>query len=116
VTNLGLLLLRFLLLLLGLRLGDGGLTGSCAVRGGLVAAGGNGGEIGTNDTTLVLHGTAGTLLGDLLRDALLVHATVDLRPGDLTRVLALEEEGGILRRGEAEDLSSIAIVRDKLMC
>jgi len=33
-----------------------------------------------------------------------MHATVDLCPGDLARVFALEEEGGILGAGEAEDL------------
>ena len=61
----------------------------------------------------MLHGPAGALLGNLLRDALLVHATVNLRPGDLTGVLALEEERLILRGGKAEDLKSIAC-EDKL--
>jgi hypothetical protein len=33
-----------------------------------------------------------------------VHAAVDLGPGNLTRVFALEEEGCIFGAGEAEDL------------
>jgi hypothetical protein len=52
----------------------------------------------------VLHSSARTLLGDLLGDTLLVHPTVDLCPGDLTGVLALQEEGGIFGAGESEDL------------
>jgi hypothetical protein len=67
----------------------------------------DGSDVSTNDTTLVLHGATGALLGNLLGDALLVHAAVDLCPCDLTGVLALEEEGGILGGGEAEDLDII---------
>lgn len=97
-------LLGLLLLLFGLGLGDGGKAGLLPHSSGLVPPGGDGSEVGTDDTTLVLHGLARALLGNLLGDALLVHATVDDGPGDLTGILALEEEGGIFGGGEAEDL------------
>jgi hypothetical protein len=97
-------LLGLLLLLFSLGLGDGGEAGLLPDSGGLVPPGGDGGEVGTDDTTLVLHGLAGALLGNLLSDTLLVHATVDDGPGDLAGVLALEEEGGIFGGGEAEHL------------
>ena len=103
-THLRLLLLRLLVLLVTLRLGDRRLARGHAVRGGLVPLRGDGGKVGTNDPTLVLHGAPGALLRNLLRDTLLVHASVDLRPGDLARVLALEEERLILGGREAEDL------------
>ena len=103
-THLGLLLLLLLGLLLSLRLGNGRRplckTGLC----GLVPPCLDGGKVGTDDTTLVLHSLARPLLGNLLRNTLLVHATVDLSPGDLARVFALEEERLILGGGEAEDL------------
>ena len=44
------------------------------------------------------------LLGNLLSDALLVHPAVDLGPGDLPWVLALEEERLALGVEEAESL------------
>lgn len=97
-------LLRLLVLLLRLSLGNGRQPLLLAGLSSLVALGGDGGEVGTDDTTLMLHGLARALLGDLLCDTLLVHATVELCPGDLAGVLALEEEGLILRGGEAEDL------------
>jgi hypothetical protein len=42
------------------------------------------------------------LLGDFLSDTLLVDASVDGGPGDLARVLALKEEGLLLRGDETE--------------
>ena len=110
-THLG--LLRLLLALLRLGLADRRLARLRADSRGLVALRDDRGEIGADDAALVLHGAAGALLGDLLRDTLLVHAPVDLRPGDLAGVLALEEERLILRSGKAEDLKSIAC-EDKL--
>jgi len=104
VTHLGLLCLLFLLF--SLSLGDGSSAGLCPGGFGEVAAGGDGGEISADDTTLVLDGLARALLGDLLGDALLVHLAVDYRPSDLAGVLALHEEGGILGACEAEDLIS----------
>lgn len=86
-TNLG--LLGLLLLLLCLCLGDGSQPLLCADGSGLVAAGSDSGEVSANDTALVLHGLARALLGNLLSDALLVHATVDYSPGNLAGVLAL---------------------------
>ena len=103
-TDLGLLLLLLLGLLLSLRLLDGSGPRLGTDCGGLVPPCRDGGKISTDDTTLVLHSAARALLGNLLRDTLLVHATVDLGPGDLTGVLALEEERLILGGGEAEDL------------
>ena len=94
-ADLGLLLLGLLLLLLCLCLGDGSQSLLLADGSGLVAPGGDSGEISTDDATLVLDGFAGTLLGDLLGDTLLVHPAVDYCPGDLTGVLALEERGCI---------------------
>lgn len=72
--------------------------------GGLVALGGDGGEVSTDDASLVLYGAARPFLGDFFCDTLLVHAAVYDRPCDLTGVLALEEEGSIFGGGEAEDL------------
>lgn len=99
-----LLLLVLLRLLLGLGLLDGRSPRLGTDGSGLVPPRSDGSKVGTDDTTLVLHGAAGALLGDLLSDTLLVHATVDLRPGDLAGVLALKEERLILGGGEAEDL------------
>jgi hypothetical protein len=104
-THLG-LLGGLLLLLLSLGLADSSKTLLSTDSGGLVALGSNGGEVSTDDTTLVLHRPAGALLGNFLSDTLLVHAPVDLSPGDLTGVLALQEERCILGRGKAEDLYS----------
>lgn len=103
-THLRLLLLVLLGLLLSLGLLDSGGPLLRANGGGLVPPLRDGSKVRTDDTTLVLHGPARTLLGNLLRDTLLVHATVHLRPGDLTRVLALQEERLVLGGGEAEDL------------
>jgi hypothetical protein len=72
--------------------------------GGLIPLGGDCCEIGTDDPTLVLDCPARTLLRDLFRHALLVHPSVHLRPRDLARVFALEEERGIFGRCESEDL------------
>lgn len=62
----------------------------------------------TGDASLVLYGPAGSLLCDLLADALAVHAAVDLGPCKLSGVLALEEEGLLLARDKAEDLAVLA--------
>lgn len=96
-----------LLLLLGLGLGDGGLAGSGTDLGLSGTLGHDGSKVGTDDTTLNLDVLPGALLGDLLCDALLVHATVNLGPGDLAGVLALEEEGLGLGSGEAEGLKLV---------
>jgi hypothetical protein len=104
-TNLRLVLLRFLRLLVVLRLRDRRRACSSALRRGLVPACKDRAHVCADDPALVLDRLARALLRNLLRDALLVHAPVDLRPGDLARVLALQEEGRILRRGEAEDLA-----------
>lgn len=104
VTYLGLLLLLLLSLLLGLGLLDGGGPLLRTNSSGLVPPCGDGREVGADDTTLVLHSSARALLGNLLRDTLLVHATVYLGPGDLTGVLALQEERLVLGGGETEDL------------
>lgn len=101
---LDLLLLLLLSLLLGLGLLNGGSPLLCTDGGGLVPPCGDGSEVSTDDTTLVLHSSARALLGNLLRDTLLVHATVHLSPGNLTGVLALQEKRLILGVGEAEDL------------
>jgi hypothetical protein len=104
-THLGLLLLCLLGLLLLLGLADGRRAGLQTIRSRLVAPCGDGSEVGADDTTLVLHGAARALLRDLLRDTLLVHPTVHLRPGDLAGVLALQEERLILAVCETEDLA-----------
>ena len=104
-THLG--LLRLLLALLRLGLADRRLARLRADSRGLVALRDDRGEIGADDAALVLHGAARALLRDLLRDALLVHAAVDLRPGDLARVLALEEQRLGLGAVKAEDLEKV---------
>lgn len=91
-------------LLLLLALGKSLLAGSSSHLGLLVSAGGDGLERGTDDSSLVLNSLARALLGNLLGDTLLVHATVEDGPGKLTGVLALEEERLALARVEAEDL------------
>jgi hypothetical protein len=120
-------LLGLLVLLGGLGLGDGGGAGGGADLGLGGTLGEDRGEVGTDNTTLGelvqkfmvcycrrfcdfasthlnLDVLAAALLGDLLSDALLVHAAVDLGPGDLAGVLALEEERLGLGAGEAEGL------------
>lgn len=67
----------------------------------LLTLGLDGGNVGADDTTVGLDGLARPLLGLLLADALLVDAAVDDGPGDLARVLALQEERLLLRRREA---------------
>lgn len=91
-------------LLVSLGLGDGSLAGGVADLGLLRALGKDGSEVGTDDAALGLDGLARALLGDLLSHALLVHPAVDLRPCDLARVLALQEEGLGLVVEEPEDL------------
>lgn len=91
------------LLLLGVL--DGLLASSSTGLRALVAALLDHVEGSTNDSTLGLDGTAGTLLSDFFRDTLLVLATVEDSPGDAAGVLALEEEGLGLSILEAEDLA-----------
>lgn len=112
-TRLG--LLRLLLLLLCLSLGDGGQPRLGTGLSSLVPLGGDGGKVSADNTTLVLHGLARALLGNLLCDTLLVHATVELCPGDLARVLALEEKRLILRGGEAEDLKEWEVMSETIL-
>ena len=52
----------------------------------------------------MLDGAASALLGNLLGDALLVHATVDDSPVNLARVQALKEVGLALAVDETEAL------------
>lgn len=47
---------------------------------------------GTNNSPLVLDGSSGSLLGNFLRDTLLVHPSVQNSPGDSSRVLPLQEQ------------------------
>lgn len=91
-------------LLVLLALGNGSLAGGGTNLGLLVAAGVDLLERGTDDTTLVLDGLARALLGDLLGDTLLVESSVNDSPGDLTGVLALQEERLVLGADKAEDL------------
>ena len=70
----------------------------------MISLGSDGSQISTDDATLVLDGLPRTLLGDLLRNTLFVQAAVEYRPGDLARILTLEEEGFVFRLCEAEDL------------
>lgn len=91
-------------LLVLLALGDSGLAGGSTNLGLLVAAGVDLLERSTNDTTLVLDGLARALLGDLLSNSLLVESSVNDGPGDLTGVLALQEERLVLGADKAEDL------------
>lgn len=103
-THLSLLLLVLLGLLLGLRLLNSSSSRRKTLRRALVSSCGNGGKVSTNDSTLVLDGLPRPLLGNLLRDTLLVHAAVHYRPSDLTGVLALQEKRFILGGREPEDL------------
>ena len=102
-------LLGFLLLLLALGLGDGSCPLLIADFRSLVPPCSNEVHISTDDATLVLDGTARTLLGNLLRDALLVHPTEDLGPGDLAGIFALGKERGIFRGLETEYLNECEI-------
>lgn len=108
-AHLGLVLLVLLSLLVRLCLLDGGCPCGQTLLCALVSPCGNGSKVGTDNATLVLDGLTRPLLGNLLRDTLLVHATVRYRPGDLTGVLALQEERLILGGGEAEDLVGVEI-------
>lgn len=63
-------------------------------------------QIRANDPPLVLHCLPRLALRALFCQTLFVHASVDLGPGDLARILALEEEGLVFRGCEAEDLYS----------
>lgn len=60
------------------------------------------------NTNLSLHILPRPLLGNLLRNALLVHPPVHLCPSNLPGVLALQEEGLVLRAEESEGLTAIS--------
>lgn len=104
MTYLGLLLFRFLHLLRLLCLGDSVRSGLGSHLLRLVLLRGDGGQVQTDDAPLMLDGTAGALLGNLFSNTLLVHPAVHLRPCDLARVLALQEERLVFGCSEAEDL------------
>lgn len=91
ITHLSLVLffLRFFRLLRFLCLSNDSLAGLSALSFGCGTTVEVSFEVYTGDTTLVLDGTAYASLRGLLRQPLLVHATVDLSPSDLTGVLAL---------------------------
>lgn len=117
-SNLGLSTLRALLAddALGLALAGGGVLGLVALLGGggglllllaLLDGGGSGGgprlgshrsllldhiEGGADDGSLRLDGSAGSLLGNFLRDTLAVLSSEKNGPGNATGVLALEEK------------------------
>lgn len=91
-------------LLVLLALGNGGLASGSTNLGLLVSASVDLLERGTDDTALVLDGLARALLGHLLGDTLLVKSAVGDSPGDLTGVLALQEERLVLGADKAEDL------------
>lgn len=97
-------LLGLLLLLLLLGVLDGLGTSSLAGLGADRALLLDHLKRGTNNGTLVLDGTAGALLRDLLGDALAVLATVEDSPRDAAGVLALLEQRLRLGRLESEDL------------
>jgi hypothetical protein len=71
----------------------------------------DGGEVSTDDTTLVLDRLATPLLGQLLRHSLLVHSAEDNGPGDLPGVLALEEERLLLGRNESNTPMTVIMER-----
>jgi hypothetical protein len=64
----------------------------------------------TNDSTFMLDSAASALLGNLFRDALLVHATVDNSPVDLARVQTLQEVRLALAVDEAEGLITKSVL------
>jgi hypothetical protein len=102
-SRLGLLLLLSLLLLFGLL--DSGLSNLQSGGSSLVLLSEETVHVGTSDRTCVFDGLSRLLLGDLLSNTLLVLPTVQLGPGDLAWVLALEEEGSAFGGGEAEDFA-----------
>lgn len=130
-SNLGLSTLRALLAddALGLALAGGSVLGLVALLGGgtglllllaLLNGGGSGGgprlrshrsllldhiEGGADDGSLRLDGSAGSLLGNFLRDTLAVLSSEKNGPGDATGVLALEEKRLGLAVLESEDLA-----------
>lgn len=91
-------------LLVLLALGNGGLASGSTHLGLLVSASVDLLERSTNDTTLVLDSLARALLGNFLGDTLLVESAVDDSPGNLTGVLALQEQRLVLGADKAEDL------------
>lgn len=97
-------LLGFFLLLFTLSLGDSSCPFLIADFSSLVPPCSNEVQISTDDATLVLDGTARTLLGNLLCDALLVHPTEYLSPSDFARIFPLGEERSIFRGFKTKDL------------
>jgi hypothetical protein len=106
ITITHLSLLHLLLFLFRLRLGDSIQSCLTSHGSGLVPLRSNGSQISTNNPPLVLHRTSRAFLRNFFGDTLLVHAAVDLGPGDLTRVFALQEERCVFGGCETEDLSS----------
>lgn len=103
-SGLGSGLLGLLLPLLLLSLGDSGLSGSISDLGLGSSLGDDRSKVGTDDTSSVLDVLPASLLGDFLRETLLVHSSVDDGPRDLSGVLALQEQGLGLGVEESEDL------------
>lgn len=87
--DLGLLDLLLFLLRLGFR--NSNQTLLLTNGSGLIPLGGDGCKVGTDNSTLMLHCSARALLGNFLRDTLLVHPAEDLRPSDLAGVFPLVE-------------------------
>jgi len=84
---------------------DGRLTSSGSSFGSLVSSLLDHIEGGTDDSSLRLNGTAGALLGNFLRDTLLVLSSEENGPGNATGVLALKEKGLGFAVLESEDLA-----------
>jgi hypothetical protein len=93
-----------LLLLLGLSLRDRGEPLLCPDLCTLSALGNDGCKVLANNAALVFYGSTRPFLRHLLRDALLVHATVRNRPCNLARVLALQKQRFTLRCAETKYL------------
>lgn len=89
------------LLLSGL---DGGLTSSGSSFRSLVSSLLDDIEGGTDDSSLGLDGSAGALLGNFLRDTLLVLSSEENGPCNSARVLALQEQRFGFTVLETEDL------------
>jgi hypothetical protein len=87
---------------------EGGFAGGLAGILSLVALGSKGLGRQTNNRAGSLGGLSGTSLADLLNDTLLVHATVDLSPVNLARILLVKELGLRLAIEQVERLQNSA--------
>ena len=105
--------LNLLLLLLSLSLANSSQPCLIPNSRSLIPLGGNSSKISTNNPPRVLHSTPRALLGNFFSYTLLVHATIDLCPGDLARVFTLQEERGIFGVGETEYLGWMLNVRSR---